>query len=143
VAYQREVRGLIPLPLAYDLRNKRVRMRQNMVFSKKNMKNFLGRGHNPIPDLSPSGDGDTPSTPHPRQCLWHREPSHSKFLDTPLTGVLFCDPETSFSQIQLQLLLDLSSQIWPDSAPARFEKVKSGATLVNSRQKGPLNRNQE
>ena len=25
--------GLGPLPLAYDLRNKRVRMRQNMVFS--------------------------------------------------------------------------------------------------------------
>jgi len=27
------VRGLEPLPLAYDLRNKRIRKRQNMVFS--------------------------------------------------------------------------------------------------------------
>jgi len=44
---------LEPLPLAYDLRNKRVRKRQNMVFSTKNTKNF------PSPDPSPSGKGDT------------------------------------------------------------------------------------
>ena len=34
--------GLEPLPLAFDLRNKRVRMRQNMVFSTQNTNNFLG-----------------------------------------------------------------------------------------------------
>ena len=34
------VRGLEPLPLAYDLRNERVRMRQNMVFSTKIRKIF-------------------------------------------------------------------------------------------------------
>jgi len=45
--------GLEPFPLAYDLRNKRVRMRQNMVFSTtKIRKNFLGRGHRyPSPRL--------------------------------------------------------------------------------------------
>jgi len=40
--------GLEPLPLAYDLRNKRVRMRRNMVLSTKNTKNS---GHSPSPTL--------------------------------------------------------------------------------------------
>ena len=52
-------RGLEPLPVAYDLRNKRVRMRQNMVFSIKNTKNFLSA------DPSPSGKGIPLPTPHP------------------------------------------------------------------------------
>jgi len=71
--------GLEPLPLAYDVKNKRVRERQNMVFSTKNTKNYLGRGHSSLPDPSPNGEGDTPS---PR--LRHLDPSHSKTLDTPL-----------------------------------------------------------
>jgi len=58
--------GLEPLPLAYDLRNKRVRMRQNMAFSTKNTKNFLVRGTAPSPDSSSSGEGDTP---YPRLTL--------------------------------------------------------------------------
>ena len=47
-----------------------------------------------------------------------------------VTGVLFCDSKTSFSQIWLRLQSDLSSYIRPDPAPAGFEKVKSSATLV-------------
>ena len=47
-----------------------------------------------------------------------------------IMGVLFCDPVTSLSQIQLRLWPDLSSKIRPDPAPAGFEKVKSGATLM-------------
>jgi len=43
------VRGVRALTLAYDLRNKSARMRQNMVFSTKNTKYFLERGHNPLP----------------------------------------------------------------------------------------------
>jgi len=41
-----------------DLRNA-----SNMVFSTKNMKNFLGRGHSPLPRPFPSEEGDT-SSPH-------------------------------------------------------------------------------
>jgi len=74
--------GLEPLPFAYDLRNKRVNKRQNMVFSTKNTKKI--------------GDGGTaPSTvgrgmplgpyPPPRR-LRHLDPSHSKILGTPLCG---------------------------------------------------------
>ena len=37
--------------------------------------------------------------------------------------------KTSFSQIRLQLWPDMSSEIWPNSAPAGFEKVEFGATL--------------
>jgi len=44
-----------------------------------------------------------------------------------ITGVLFCDPKTSLSQIRLWS--DLSFYIRPGPAPATFEKVKSGATL--------------
>jgi len=47
-----------------------------------------------------------------------------------ITGVLFCDQKTSFSQIRLRLRPDLSSEIRPNSAPAGFEKVKFGATLA-------------
>jgi len=36
------VSGLEPLPLAYDLRNKRFRMRQNMVLPTKNIKKLSG-----------------------------------------------------------------------------------------------------
>ena len=66
VAYRGEgYRGLEPLPLAYDLRNKRVRMHQIVVFSTKNMKNCLLRNTNAknLPSLSgegvpsPSGEG--------------------------------------------------------------------------------------
>ena len=46
-----------------------------------------------------------------------------------ITGVLFCDQKTSFSQIRLRLRPDLSSEIRPNSALAGFEKVKFGATL--------------
>ena len=79
--------GLEPLPLPYDLRNKRVRMRQNMVFSAKKYEQFSGEGAESDP--FPSADGDTPS-PHPTQPppsprrLRHLDPSHSKILGTPL-----------------------------------------------------------
>ena len=52
---------LEPLPLAYGLRNKRARMRQNMVFSTKNTKNFLETA--PSPDPSLSGEGSPPHIP--------------------------------------------------------------------------------
>ena len=39
---EERVRGFEPLPLAYYVRNKRIRVRQNMVFLTKNTKNFLG-----------------------------------------------------------------------------------------------------
>ena len=45
-----------------------------------------------------------------------------------ITGVLFCDQINSFSQIRLRP--NLSSEIRPNSASAKFEKVKFGATLV-------------
>jgi len=45
--------GLEPLPLEYDLRNICVRIHQNVVFSTKNTKNFLGGGGTaPSPDPS-------------------------------------------------------------------------------------------
>jgi len=58
---RRGLGGLEPLPLAYDLRNKRIRMRQNMVFSTKICKIFCG-GVTVPPDPSPVG---TPSYPCP------------------------------------------------------------------------------
>ena len=47
-----------------------------------------------------------------------------------ITGVLFCDQKTSFSQIRLRLRPNLNSEIRPNSASAEFEKVKFGATLL-------------
>ena len=47
-----------------------------------------------------------------------------------ITGVLFCDQKTSFSQIRLRLRPNLSSEIRPNSASTEFEKVKFGATLA-------------
>jgi len=47
-----------------------------------------------------------------------------------ITGILFCDPKTSFSQIRPWLRPDLSSKIQPGLALAGFEKVKSGASLL-------------
>ena len=55
----------------------------------------------------------------------------------PVTGVLLCDPEISFSQIRLRRRPDLSSQIWPYPAPAGFEKVKSCETLPDILQEAP------
>jgi len=52
-------------------------MRQNMTFSTKNTKNFLGRGNSPsktIPQWNPS------PTPHPPRRLRHLDPSHSIIL---------------------------------------------------------------
>jgi len=70
--------GLEPLPWAYDLRNKRVRMRQNMVFSTtQNTKNFLGRPFR-------QWRGGYPT--HPPWRLRHLNPSHSKILGTPLVA---------------------------------------------------------
>jgi len=41
-------------------------MRQNMVFSTKNTKNFLGRGHSSLPIPFPQWEGhNLSSTPHP------------------------------------------------------------------------------
>jgi len=76
------LRGLEPLPLAYDLRNKRVRMRQKCgIFNKKYEKNF---GEGPSPDLSPMGTGIHPPQAPPPRRLRHLDPSHSKILGTPL-----------------------------------------------------------
>jgi len=50
-----------------------------------------------------------------------------------ITGVLFCDQKTSISQIRLRLRPNLSSEIRPNSASAKFEKVKFGATLVSEK----------
>ena len=36
-----------------------------MLFQDKRSKNFLGKGHSPLPDPTVSGEGDTPS-PSPR-----------------------------------------------------------------------------
>jgi len=47
---RRGLGGLEPLPLAYGLRNKRVRMRQNM-----------GTAPSPCPSLSGEGEGIPPS----------------------------------------------------------------------------------
>jgi len=58
------VRGVRIPPLACDVRNKRVRMRQNVVFSTKNTENFLVRGQPPPQTLPPVGRGNTPS-PYP------------------------------------------------------------------------------
>ena len=52
---EERVRGSEPLPLAYGLRNKRVRMRQNMAFSTKNTKHFLGTVPSPDPSISREG----------------------------------------------------------------------------------------
>ena len=73
--------GLEPLPLAYDLRNKRVRKRQNMVFSTKNTQHFLGwgRGRQILP---PVGGYPLPTyNPHRRL---RQLPSHSRILGTPM-----------------------------------------------------------
>jgi len=59
------VRGLEPLPLAYDLRNKRVRMRQNMVFSTKIGKIFWRGRTAPFPDTSPMERVYSLPKPHP------------------------------------------------------------------------------
>ena len=60
---RRGLGGLEPLPLAYDLRNKRVRKRQNMVFSTKNTKHFLGKRAQPPSQTLLQWRGDTPSPP--------------------------------------------------------------------------------
>jgi len=61
---EERVRGFEPLPLAYDLRNKRVRKRQNRVFTTKNTKNLLGKGHSLLHRL-PMGREYPLPTPHP------------------------------------------------------------------------------
>jgi len=43
-----ELGGLEPLPMVYDLRNERVRMPQNMIFSTKNTKKFWGGGEHKV-----------------------------------------------------------------------------------------------
>jgi len=81
--------GLEPFPLAYDLRNTRVRMGQNMFFPTKNTKHFLENGHvsftRPIPKC---GGGYPVSTPHPPRRLRHLDIPHSKILGTPLIMIL-------------------------------------------------------
>ena len=47
-----------------------------------------------------------------------------------ITDVLFCDQKTSFSRIRLRLRPNLSSEVRPNSASAKFEEVKFGATLA-------------
>jgi len=71
------VRGVRTLPLAYDLRNKRVRMHQNMAFSTKNTKK-LGRAQPPPQTLLQWGGGYPLSMPHPPRRLRHLDPSHFK-----------------------------------------------------------------
>jgi len=78
VAYRGGERGLEPLPLLYDLRNKCGRMHQNVVFSTKNAKNFLGRVYSP-PGHSPSGEGDTPLHAHPLGACGTSTPPIVKF----------------------------------------------------------------
>ena len=49
--------------LAYDKK-----CNQNAPFSGKNVKNFLGRGHSPSSDPTPTGEGNAPDqTAHPRR----------------------------------------------------------------------------
>jgi len=80
--------GLEPLPLANDLRNKRVRKRQNMIFSTKIRNIFWAVSTAPSPDPSPVGglymEGDTPSPLLTPRRLRHLNPSRSKILGTPL-----------------------------------------------------------
>ena len=42
-------------------------MHQITLFQDKKSKNFLRRRHNPLPDPTPIGEGDTPPTPPPRR----------------------------------------------------------------------------
>ena len=82
---RRGLGGLEPLPLVYDLRNIRVRIRQNMIFSTTKTKTFLGRAHSPLPRPFLQWGEGTPSTmPHSLRRLRHLDPSHSKILRTPL-----------------------------------------------------------
>ena len=74
------------LPLACDLRNKRDRMRQNMVFSTKKYERVSGeRTQPPAQTLPPVGRGISPPQTHHSRCLRHLDPSRSKILGTPLT----------------------------------------------------------
>ena len=82
---RRGLGGLEPLTLAYDLRNKRGKKRQNMVFStKKYEKIFWVVGTTPSPGPSPSGEGISPPYSPPPRRLRHLDPSHSKILGTTL-----------------------------------------------------------
>jgi len=81
---RRGLRGVRTPPLAYDLRNKRARMRQNMIFSTKNKKNFMERGHIPLPRPFPTGEGIPPPHTSPPRRMRHIDPSHYKMLDTSL-----------------------------------------------------------
>ena len=68
------VRGLEPLPLAYDLRNKRARMHQNMVFSTKIRKIFCGEAQPPPQTLPVVGRGTPPPHVHRLRRLRHLDP---------------------------------------------------------------------
>ena len=118
MAYRRGVRGVrTPIDVAkifcWYFNH---RMRQNTVFSTKNTKNFLGRGHSPSPDLSPSGEGTPFSTPHPPRRL---DPLHAEILGTPLLNLVriwpFAYDEWRFSRNckWVQILWRLSFEIWP------------------------------
>jgi len=61
----RRLEGLEPLPLACDLRNKRVRMRQNMVFSTKKYEKFSGEGTHPSPSADPPLSAPAAPSPLP------------------------------------------------------------------------------
>jgi len=63
---EERARGLEPVILAYDLRNKCVRKHQDMVFSTKKYEKFSGKGaESPPQTLLPVERGIPLPTPHP------------------------------------------------------------------------------
>jgi len=111
-AYRRTedgVRGLEPLPLAYDLRNKRVRMRQKCVVFTKKYEKFSGEA--PSPDPSPVGI----PMPHPLGACGTStvDPSHSKILGTPVYLVTYNKPRRDERGFKIAKLTQLCLALPP------------------------------
>jgi len=71
------IKGLEPLPLASDLRNKRVRNMVKIWYFQQKYGKLSGEGHSPFTDPSPCGKATCHPPPPPRR-LRHPYPSHSK-----------------------------------------------------------------
>ena len=54
----------------YQRENTYAKLHENAPFEMKNYKNFLGMRHCPLPDPSPTGQGDTPFRTQPPRRLW-------------------------------------------------------------------------